>query len=66
MQNAARSHVGFSVRHPTRPDAARIERTARTTLKCSDFGMTWNAGMETGGVVVGDEIELELEIVKKK
>ncbi len=32
-----------------------------------DWGLTWNAGLETGGVVVGDQVKLELDIeaVKK-
>ena len=27
-----------------------------------DFGLTWNAALETGGVLVGDEIKLALEV----
>ncbi|MBI2188995.1 MAG: YceI family protein, partial [Acidobacteria bacterium] len=27
-----------------------------------DFGLTWNQVLETGGVVVGDRIEVEIEI----
>jgi polyisoprenoid-binding protein YceI len=27
-----------------------------------DFGLTWNVMLETGGVVVGDEVKLDLEI----
>lgn len=32
-----------------------------------DWGLTWNAGLETGGVLVGDQIKLELDVeaVKK-
>jgi polyisoprenoid-binding protein YceI len=42
--------------------------TARTRLNRRDFGLTWNAAMEAGGVVVGDEVsvELELELVERK
>jgi len=28
----------------------------------ADFGLTWNAALETGGVVVGDEVKLEAEV----
>lgn len=44
----------------------RIGATASTRIKRSDFGMTWNKGLETGGVVVGDvvTITLELSLVK--
>jgi polyisoprenoid-binding protein YceI len=41
--------------------------TASTRINRRDFGLTWNAALETGGVVVGDEvaITLEVEMVKK-
>lgn len=46
----------------------RVGTTAKTKLKRSDFGLTWNAALETGGVVVGDELKLdfELELVKEQ
>ncbi len=45
---------------------ARTGATAETKIKRSDFGMTWNKALETGGVVVGDvvTITLELSLVK--
>ena len=27
-----------------------------------DFGLTWNAAMETGGVVVGEEVKISLDV----
>lgn len=36
--------------------------TGRTTLNRRDFGLTWNMALETGGVVVADKIEVELEV----
>lgn len=36
--------------------------TAATTINRKDFGLTWNAALETGGVVVGDEVDILLEI----
>jgi polyisoprenoid-binding protein YceI len=44
----------------------RIAATARTTVKRSDFGMTWNSALETGGVLVGDDIKIEIEIELSK
>jgi polyisoprenoid-binding protein YceI len=46
----------------------RIATSAKAAIKRSEFGMTWNSTLETGGVLVGDEIniEIELELVKKK
>lgn len=35
---------------------------AEGKLKRSDFGMEWNAAIETGGVLVSDEVKLGLEI----
>jgi polyisoprenoid-binding protein YceI len=41
--------------------------TASTKISRKDFGLVWNRVLESGGVTVGDEvrIELELEINKK-
>lgn len=36
--------------------------TGTSTIRRSDFGLTWNAILETGGVLVGDEVELSFEI----
>ncbi len=40
---------------------------ATTKINRKDFGLTWNAVLETGGVVVGDEIavSIDLELVKQ-
>jgi polyisoprenoid-binding protein YceI len=40
---------------------------ATTKIKRSDFGLTWNKALEAGGVAVGDEvtITLDLEVTKK-
>lgn len=39
----------------------RVGATARTKIRRSDFGMQWNAALEAGGVLVGDEIKIEIE-----
>ncbi|ADI85438.1 polyisoprenoid-binding protein [Geobacter sulfurreducens] len=41
--------------------------TATTTINRKDFGLNWNKALETGGVVVGDEvvITLEIEMIRK-
>jgi polyisoprenoid-binding protein YceI len=40
---------------------------ATTKINRKDFGLTWNKALETGGMVVGDEvtIDLEVELTKK-
>jgi len=40
----------------------RIGATASTQIRRSDFGMTWNKALETGGVVVGDVVTLTIEV----
>ena len=34
----------------------------RATISRKDFGVTWNAPLEAGGVMVGDKIVLELDV----
>ncbi|HUR15448.1 MAG TPA: YceI family protein [Mycobacteriales bacterium] len=34
----------------------------RATINRKDWGVSWNAGLETGGVLVGDKIVLELDV----
>src|SRR6266478_546725 len=35
--------------------------SARTTINRKDFGLYWNETLETGGVLVGDDIQIEIE-----
>ena len=41
--------------------------TATTTINRKDFGLVWNKALETGGVAVGEEvtITLEIEMIRK-
>jgi polyisoprenoid-binding protein YceI len=41
--------------------------SAKTSLDRKDFGLVWNAALEAGGVLVGDKVEItiELEAVKQ-
>jgi len=45
----------------------RAGASATTKIKRSDFGLTWNKALETGGVLVGDDIaiSIDLEAVKQ-
>ncbi|WP_437318158.1 YceI family protein [Sorangium sp. So ce385] len=40
----------------------RLGATATTKIRRSDFGMSFNAVLETGGVLVGDEVSITLDI----
>ena len=41
--------------------------TAATTINREDFGLTWNAALEAGGVLVGRDVKitLDVELIKK-
>jgi polyisoprenoid-binding protein YceI len=64
--------VEFAVEGPTPPvkdpyGNTRVGVNAKTKIDRREFGLTFNAAMETGGVMVGEEVSitLELEFVKK-
>lgn len=40
----------------------RVGYTANGKINRKDFGLNWNAALETGGVVVGDEVRIELNV----
>jgi polyisoprenoid-binding protein YceI len=59
--------VVLQVDGPTGPEKdpwgnTRVGASATTKIKRSDFGLTWNAALETGGVMLGDEVKTELEL----
>jgi len=59
--------VTFAVEGPT-PAAkdpwgnTRVAIAATTKINRKDFGLTWNAALETGGILVGDEITITLDV----
>ena len=40
----------------------RIGATAETKIHRKDFGLTWNMALEAGGVVVGDEVKITIDL----
>lgn len=40
----------------------RVGASASTKIKRSDFGLTYNAALETGGILIGDDLKIEVEI----
>ena len=36
--------------------------SATTTIDRKDFGLNWNKALETGGVLVGDEVTVRLNV----
>jgi polyisoprenoid-binding protein YceI len=62
----------FEVEGPSAPikdpyGFTRIGLSATTRINRKDFGLTWNSVMEAGGLVVGDEVTITLDVqfVKK-
>lgn len=60
-------NVVFEVEGPTPPakdpwGKERIGLSATTKINRKDFGLTWNAALETGGILVGDEVTITLDI----
>ena len=59
--------VLFSVDGPTPPTkdpwgGTRVGVSATTKIHRKDFGLTWNAALETGGILVGDEVTITLDL----
>jgi polyisoprenoid-binding protein YceI len=46
----------------------KIGASAKTKIKRKEFDLSWNAALETGGVLVGDDVSITLDIqfVKKQ
>ena len=56
----------FTVEGPTPPAKdpwgnTRVAVSATTRINRKDFGLTWNAALETGGILVGDEVTITLD-----
>ena len=56
----------FTVEGPTPPTKdpwgnTRVAVSATTKINRKDFGLTWNAALETGGILVGDEVTITLD-----
>ena len=40
----------------------RVGANASTTINRKDFGITWHRAIEAGGVVVGDEVKINIDV----
>ena len=57
----------FTVEGPTPPAKdpwgnTRVAISATTKINRKDFGLTWNAALETGGILVGEEVTITLDV----
>jgi polyisoprenoid-binding protein YceI len=41
---------------------SKVAYTARTHIDRRDFGLVWNKSLETGGVLVGDRVDIEIDV----
>jgi len=60
-------NIVFTVEGPTPPAKdpwgnTRLGLSASTKINRKDFGLTWNAALETGGILVGDEVTITLDV----
>jgi len=58
--------VTFAVDGPSSPGKdpwgnTRIGLSATAKINRKDFGLSWNAALETGGILVGEEVHITLE-----
>jgi polyisoprenoid-binding protein YceI len=59
--------VRFTVEGPTAAGKdpwgnTRIGVSATTKINRKDYGLTWNAALETGGILVGEDVTITLDI----
>ena len=60
-------NVTFEVEGPTAPGKdpwgnTRIGLAATTKINRKDYGLTWNAALETGGILVGEDVTITLDV----
>ncbi|MGC1421092.1 MAG: YceI family protein [Terracidiphilus sp.] len=56
----------FAVEGPSAPGKdpwgnTRIGLSATTKINRKDYGLSWNAALETGGILVGDDVNITIE-----
>jgi len=59
--------VTFAVEGPSAPGKdpwgnTRIGLSATTKINRKDFGLSWNSALETGGVLVGEDVIITLDV----
>jgi polyisoprenoid-binding protein YceI len=74
---SAKIHGDLTIRGTTRPVVLEAEYLGENTnpwgakvvgfngvtkINREDFGLTWNVALETGGVLVGKDIKIELDV----
>jgi polyisoprenoid-binding protein YceI len=57
----------FTAEGPTPPAKdpwgnTRVAISASTKINRKDFGLTWNAALETGGILIGEDVTITLDV----
>ena len=65
--HGATKRVTFIVEGPTPATKdpwgnTRLGLSATTKINRKEFGLTWNAALESGGILVGDEVTITLDV----
>jgi polyisoprenoid-binding protein YceI len=65
--HGVKRNVVFDVEGPSAPmkdpwGNTRVGLSATTKINRKDFGLTWNAALETGGILVGEEVTITLDV----
>ena len=70
-------HGDLTIRDVTKPVVLEVERLgggktpfgteilayeAKTKINRKDFGLTWNAALEAGGMLVGDDVKISIDV----
>ena len=59
--------VTFAVEGPSAPNKdprgnTRMGLSATARINRRDFGLNWNAALETGGILVGEDVQISLDV----
>jgi len=62
ISNVKGSFSGLNGTLTENPSDPSLSLSATTRINRKDFGLNWNAALEAGGFLVGDEIQITLEV----
>lgn len=65
--HGVKHQVTFKVEELSKPrkdpwDKMRVGLSATTRINRKDYGLSWNSTLESGGVLVGDQVEISLDV----
>ena len=65
--NGVTKPITFAVEGPSQPATdpwgnTRIGLAATTKINRKDFGLVWNAALDSGGILVGEDVHISLDV----